>query len=83
VDLDQELDHVTRRLVRRFGDRFEPQEVRDAVAVEAARLRAARVQRFLPVLVERRVLARLTGHPSCVEEPWLLPDGRARSRAAS
>jgi hypothetical protein len=57
--LDQQLDRVADQLTRKFADRVESGEVRDAVQREADRYQGARVTQYIPVLVQHTVEERL------------------------
>jgi hypothetical protein len=57
--LDQHLGRVADQLSRKYADRTDSREVRDAVFNEATRYRGARVTQFIPVLVQHAVQERL------------------------
>lgn len=59
ADLRDAMAHVATRLARRFTD-IDPDVVAMTVQEEAAALSGARITEFVPLLVERRAVERLT-----------------------
>jgi hypothetical protein len=57
--VDLELASVAKTLSVKLADAATPEQVRTAVSEAAANLRPARITRFIPVLVEKRVRERL------------------------
>jgi hypothetical protein len=70
AEMDQHIARVVDSLAERFSDKYDRQDVEQAVAEARALLQAdARVTKYLPVLVTRRAIDHLAGRIPMTPSP--------------